>query len=214
MTSAAQIQANQINAQASTGPKTAEGKAASSRNAMSHGFTASPETLFAQNPVAKQEFETLRAKLHKLCQPKNEAEDEAFQQYVYGTYQVQRAHQMEVHYQELLFEDPFNDKILRYFEAAEKFGAKYARRARAAFKELQTLQQDRFERLRVEEACAINGIPGVKVGIGIPLRDITGGDSKSNIILTSLLLFSDTPEAKERLKMRKETEAKERTQSK
>jgi hypothetical protein len=202
MSTAAQIQANQTNAQSSTGPKTAEGKVASSRNALSHGFNASPETLFAQNPVAKQEFETLRAKLLKECQPKNEAEDQAFQQYAYGTYQVLRANQMEVHYQELLFEDPFNDKFLRYFEAAERFGAKYARRARAAFKELQALQQDRFERLRVEEACAINGIPNVKVGIGIPLSRITGGDSKSNIILTSLLLFSDTPEAKERLKNR------------
>jgi hypothetical protein len=211
MSTAAQIQANQLNAQSSTGPKTAEGKLNSSRNALSHGFTASPETLFAQNPVAKQEFETLRAKLLKECQPKNEAEEQAFQQYAYGTYQVLRANQMEVHYQELLFEDPLNDKLLRYFEAAEKFGAKYARRARQGFKELQTLQQDRFERLRVEEACAINGIPNVKVGIGIPLRNITGGDSKSNIILTSLLLFSDTPEAKERLKNRSQENRTQQT---
>jgi hypothetical protein len=197
-----QIHANQINAQSSTGPKTAEGKAASSRNALSHGFTASPETLFAHNPEAKQEFETLRAKLHKECEPKNEAEERAFHQYAYGTYQVLRANQMEVYYQDLLFEDPENEKRFKQFEAAQRFGARYARSARQAFKELQTLQQDRFERLRVEEACAINGIPNVKVGIGIPLRNITGGDSKSNIILTSLLLFSDTPEAKERLKNR------------
>jgi hypothetical protein len=197
-----QIQANQLNAQSSTGPKTAEGKAASSRNAMSHGFTASPETLFAQNPVAKQEFETLRAKLLKECEPKNEAEERAFHQYAYGTYQVLRANQMEVHYQELLFEDPLNDKLLHYFQAAEKFGAKYARRARQAFKELQDLQHDRFERLRVEEAAAIHGVPKFTVNVALPLKRITGGNSKSNIILTSLLLFSDTPEAKERLKNR------------
>jgi hypothetical protein len=202
MSTAAQIQANQLNAQSSTGPKTVEGKLNSSRNALSHGFTASPETLFAQNPVAKQEFETLRAKLYQECQPKNEAEERAFQQYAYGNYQVLRANQMEVHYQELLFEDPLNDKLLRYFEAAEKFGAKYARRARQAFKELQDLQQDRFERLRVEEAAAIHGVPKFTVNVALPLKRITGGDSKSNIILTSLLLFSDTPEAKERLKNR------------
>jgi hypothetical protein len=71
MTTAAQIQANQLNSQSSTGPKTAEGKLTSSRNALSHGFTASPETLFTQNPEAKREFEALRAKLYSECQPKN-----------------------------------------------------------------------------------------------------------------------------------------------
>ena len=39
MSTQAQITANQINAQLSTGPKTEEGKAASSRNNLSHGLT-------------------------------------------------------------------------------------------------------------------------------------------------------------------------------
>jgi hypothetical protein len=200
MTSQAQIHANQINAQSSTGPKTAEGKLNSSRNSLSHGFTASPETLFAQSPEAKREFDILRAKLREECAPKNEAEETAFQQYAYSSYQVQRANHMEVYFQELLFEEPENEKRMRQFEAAEKFGAKYARRARQAFKELQDLQHDRFERLRVEEAAAIHGVPKFTVDVALPLKRITGGNSKSNIILTSLLLFSDTPEAKARLK--------------
>jgi hypothetical protein len=129
-------------------------------------------------------------------------EERAFFQYAYGTYQVMRANQMEVHYQELLFEDPENEKRFKMLEAAERFGAKHARRARQAFKDLQALQQDRFERLRIEEACAMNSIPNVNVAIGLPLTRITGGDRKSNPILASLLLFSDTPEAKERLKLR------------
>ena len=39
MSSAAQVAANQANAQLSTGPKTTEGKASSSRNALKTGLT-------------------------------------------------------------------------------------------------------------------------------------------------------------------------------
>ena len=41
MATPAQIEANRRNARKSTGPKTAAGKAASSRNALTHGMTAS-----------------------------------------------------------------------------------------------------------------------------------------------------------------------------
>ncbi|HZU28214.1 MAG TPA: hypothetical protein VFA04_21975 [Bryobacteraceae bacterium] len=51
MSTPAQIVANQKNAQASTGPRTAEGKAASSQNAMKHGGTASRVLLAFENPA-------------------------------------------------------------------------------------------------------------------------------------------------------------------
>src|SRR5260370_467463 len=41
MASAARIAANRVNARRSTGPRTARGKAASSRNACKHGFRSS-----------------------------------------------------------------------------------------------------------------------------------------------------------------------------
>jgi hypothetical protein len=44
---AAQIAANRANARRSTGPRTAEGKAASSRNALTHGVHASDDTILA-----------------------------------------------------------------------------------------------------------------------------------------------------------------------
>jgi hypothetical protein len=43
----AQITANRANARRSTGPRTAEGKATSSRNALSHGAHASDDTILA-----------------------------------------------------------------------------------------------------------------------------------------------------------------------
>ena len=47
MSSQAQIAANRANAQLSTGPRTEEGKAASSRNAYRHGLFAAIESLDA-----------------------------------------------------------------------------------------------------------------------------------------------------------------------
>src|SRR5512146_2096079 len=45
MTSAAQVQANRLNAQKSTGPRTPEGKAAVARNAVKHGLLAQAAVL-------------------------------------------------------------------------------------------------------------------------------------------------------------------------
>ena len=51
MTSQARIDANQKNAQHSTGPKTDAGKAKSSRNALKHGLTAEAAVLPNENPA-------------------------------------------------------------------------------------------------------------------------------------------------------------------
>ena len=50
MSSQAQIDANRINAQKSTGPRTAEGKARSRRNGLLHGFTAKTCMLEDEDP--------------------------------------------------------------------------------------------------------------------------------------------------------------------
>ena len=66
MSTPAQIAANQQNAQLSTGPKTEEGKAASSKNNLRHGFTG----VFMILPWEKQEeFDTLLNELRAEHQP-------------------------------------------------------------------------------------------------------------------------------------------------
>lgn len=50
MASERQIEANRLNAQASTGPRTEEGKAQSSRNALTHGLTARALLLADEDP--------------------------------------------------------------------------------------------------------------------------------------------------------------------
>jgi hypothetical protein len=51
MASVAQIQANRSNAQKSTGPRTAEGKATASRNAVKHGLLAEQVVIHGEDPA-------------------------------------------------------------------------------------------------------------------------------------------------------------------
>jgi hypothetical protein len=66
MSTSAQIIANQKNAQASTGPRTPEGKAASSQNATKHGATASRVVLAFEDPA---EFERVHAEFCRQLRP-------------------------------------------------------------------------------------------------------------------------------------------------
>src|SRR5579884_2153141 len=66
MATAAQIIANQKNAQASTGPRTDEGKSASSQNALKHGATSQHVVLAFENPA---EYEAMRADLFAALKP-------------------------------------------------------------------------------------------------------------------------------------------------
>jgi hypothetical protein len=71
MTSTAKIEANRRNAQHSTGPKTAEGKAASSRNALRHGLTARQLILFDET---EEDFANFHDELRAAHAPADAAE--------------------------------------------------------------------------------------------------------------------------------------------
>jgi hypothetical protein len=58
MSTIAQINANTANAQKSTGPRTAEGKSASSRNAIKYGIFAQTDVLPGEDPEAFQQLFT------------------------------------------------------------------------------------------------------------------------------------------------------------
>ena len=61
MASEAKIAANRLNAQKSTGPRTARGKAALARNALKHGLTAKTVVLFDESKVAFERFHQAQA---------------------------------------------------------------------------------------------------------------------------------------------------------
>src|SRR5450755_3994232 len=66
MSTQIQVDANRRNAQNSTGPRTAEGKAASSMNALKSGIDAGSSVIPGEDPAA---LAALTERLHQGCQP-------------------------------------------------------------------------------------------------------------------------------------------------
>jgi hypothetical protein len=68
MATAAQIAAHRLNAQKSTGPRTPEGKAASSFNALKHGMDAASIVIPGEDPA---EYDTLASDYHRQFHPQS-----------------------------------------------------------------------------------------------------------------------------------------------
>ncbi len=77
MATPAQISANRENAQKSTGPRTEEGKARSSKNATKHGFNSKE---FIVGDDRQEEFASLSESLRQQVSPEGALEEEVFTQ--------------------------------------------------------------------------------------------------------------------------------------
>lgn len=88
----AQINANRRNAQKSTGPRTAEGKAASSRNGLTHGLCAGKHILTDEDP---EEFLLLLKDLHDRFRPVGQSEEKLVLRIAAGQWRLDRTLPME-----------------------------------------------------------------------------------------------------------------------
>ena len=91
--SAKQIAANQLNSQKSTGPKSVEGKAKSSMNAIRHGFYSRATLLPSEDPEA---YEELKDQIWSDLQPQNGLEAIYVREIVDCTWRLQRLSLVEV----------------------------------------------------------------------------------------------------------------------
>ncbi len=92
MATVAQITANQANAKQSTGPVTVGGKARSSQNARSHGFTAKHLTITPEDRAA---FTALEASLRLDTRPATSLEEEIFHRILTHTWNLRRIESFE-----------------------------------------------------------------------------------------------------------------------
>lgn len=92
-----QIRANQANAQKSTGPRTAEGKARSAQNGLTYGLYA---VKFAVTLEDQAQAEALRAALVAQHNPQNITEALLVQQLTQAAWQLQRVNNIENGYWE------------------------------------------------------------------------------------------------------------------
>jgi hypothetical protein len=92
MASAAQISANRLNAQKSTGPSTLRGKAMMRRNPLRHGLSASTVVLFCESEA---EFEEFRQDLSEDFAPESAEECALVEQIVILRWRLRRASRAE-----------------------------------------------------------------------------------------------------------------------
>jgi hypothetical protein len=105
MASPAQILANRENAQRSSGPRTIEGKQASSRNATRHGLTGAQIVMPGEYPSA---YEDLRQGLRESYNPATDAERLLVDQVAANAWRLMRAQRIEAAFLTKLAEESEN----------------------------------------------------------------------------------------------------------
>ena len=92
MASVAQIQANRLNAQKSTGPRTAAGKERASRNALKHGLLAREAVIQGEDP---EEFELYRERMLEALVPAGPVEAMLAERVVGLSWRLRRAERLQ-----------------------------------------------------------------------------------------------------------------------
>ncbi len=157
MATPAQISANRENAQKSTGPRTEEGKARSSKNATRHGFN-SKEFIVAEDQ--QEEFASLSKSLRKQVSPLGALEQEVFTQLLHAAWNLRRIRRLEA---ELAGGDidPLADASLDgQLDRLARYHARFERTFYRAMKELRTLQTNSVIRPSLPDAVS-KTLPGL-----------------------------------------------------
>ena len=93
MSTAAQINANQLNSQLSTGPRTHEGKSQTAKNATRHGLTATYPVI--RTPEEQSQFDALESAFQYELRPYTPSEQTQFTQLLLAAWNIDRCHRLE-----------------------------------------------------------------------------------------------------------------------
>ncbi|MEN6336312.1 MAG: hypothetical protein ABFE01_18820 [Phycisphaerales bacterium] len=109
MASVAQIEANRSNAQKSTGPRTAEGKATASHNAVKHGLLAEQVVIHGEDPV---EFDLYRQGMLAELAPEGAVEMMLAERAVSLAWRLRRAERLQSAVFATVYRENANDVVL------------------------------------------------------------------------------------------------------
>jgi len=111
MSTTEQINANRQNAQKSTGPRTAEGKAAVSKNAVKHGLFAAEAVITGEDPA---EYEACRDHFLAELAPVGAVETMLAERFVSLTWRLRRAERMQNQTFDRMIEFELNSPLARH----------------------------------------------------------------------------------------------------
>ncbi|MBM3727792.1 MAG: hypothetical protein FJW40_20515 [Acidobacteria bacterium] len=143
MSSAAQVAANQANSQHSTGPRTAEGKAAAARNSLRHGLNA---TQLVIAPGEEADFEHLKAELLADLVPSTATEEVHFNDILHAVWNKRRVRLLEAQLADSHPEAIISDELEPKFDRLRRYFAHHDRVHHRALAELRRLQTERLAR--------------------------------------------------------------------
>jgi hypothetical protein len=143
------------NKNGSTGPKTPEGKARSSQNALKHGFT-SKNTIIP--PGMEEEFDQLVEGYANDIRPAGAIEETLFRQLVRSAWNIKR---IEIRQAELASDDydPLTAPDNKEFDRLERYHARYQGNLRSTLRELRALQTSRFIQKTIPEPLGSGSFP-------------------------------------------------------
>ena len=161
MASAAQINANQANAQHSTGPNTDEGKARVSQNALRHGLTARHLVI---RDDEHEEFAALQNALSEELAPQGAMEAIVFQELLHAAWNLQRFRRIEAEVSRGAIEDFTDPATTTVLDRLTRYQARALRARQKALQELRVLQTNRALRavkLTGQEAAEVPAIASI-----------------------------------------------------
>lgn len=162
MSTAAQTTANQANAQLSTGPRTAEGKAASSRNALTHGLT-STQLIIA--PGEEPEFNQLLDTLSRELLPEGALETVLFNDLVHAAWQKRRIRAAEAAFVSGNIDTLTDPAVMAQLERYRRYHGYHHRLFRDSMTKLAEIQRNRqlHAVAHAEEAKLDKTLPPVSI---------------------------------------------------
>ena len=149
MSTLAQHAANILNSRLSTGPKSAQGRAISSRNSQKHGLTAKQVVIQGENI---EEFEDLKRSLYEDHKPANTMEQLLVNEIAENYWRLMRARRLETELLDRDLEAALSDdnkqldKIRRYMTSIERAWHK----AITQLQKTQAIRRDEEEAARNE----------------------------------------------------------------
>jgi hypothetical protein len=155
MTSTARAAANAANAQLSTGPRTEEGKARSSRNAVKHGLTSKQLVIAAGE---ENEFAELHDSLLEQLAPEGALELNLFNMLVHAAWNLQRFRTLEAQLMTNGVESLLDERTAKALDRLQRYAAANQRSYFAAMKQLRTVQNNRLLR-RALDGHALDPLP-------------------------------------------------------
>ncbi len=158
MASIAQIAANQANAQLSTGPKTPEGKARVSQNALRHGLTSIRLVI---RDDEREEFTQLRDSLVAELDPQGAVETLTFEELLHAAWNLHRFRRIEAETSLGTLDDFTDPQTTAVLDRLSRYQARSQRAYYRALAELRTLQTNRALRSRKLDEQTETEVPAI-----------------------------------------------------